>query len=159
MAVREIVQRGHSALSAKSKKVEIIDQDILSLVEDLKDTLHSTDNGIGLAAPQLGVNKRVIVIDMRDDKGPIVLINPRIARRGGKQKTEEACLSYPGYYGFVERPARVHVKGLNENGEQTEYIARDLLCTAFCHEIDHLDGIMYCDIAYELYKEEEKEEK
>ena len=157
MAVKEIVKRGHSALSAKSKKVEVIDDEVKTLIQDLKDTLYASENGIGLAAPQIGINKRVIVIDLYDGNGPIVLVNPRVSRRGGKQKSEEACLSYPGYYGFVERPARVHVKGLNENGEEVDYIARELLCVAFCHEIDHLDGVMYCDIAYELHKDEEEE--
>ncbi|TDT50949.1 peptide deformylase [Fonticella tunisiensis] len=156
MAVREIVQKGHPALKAVSEPVKRIDEEVLKLVQDLKDTLYSTDNGIGLAAPQIAVNKRVIFIDLRDETGPIVLINPQIVKSSGKQESEEGCLSYPGYYGFVERPSKVVVRGLNEKGQVVEYRASELLARALCHEIDHLDGIMFTDRAYKIYKEEEQ---
>ncbi|SKA90846.1 peptide deformylase [Caloramator quimbayensis] len=156
MAVREIVQKGHPALKAKSTSVAKIDDRIKGIIQDLKDTLYSTSNGIGLAAPQIGINKRIILIDMRDGMKPIVLINPRIVSYSGKQESEESCLSYIGYYGYVERPAKVIVKGLNENGEEVSYKGEELLCRAFCHEIDHLDGIMYTDRAYEIYRDDEE---
>lgn len=154
MAVREIVIKGHPALKAVSKPVDKIDEDILKLIADLKDTLYST-TGIGLAAPQIAVNKRVVMIDLRNGMEPIILVNPKIVSKSGKQESEEGCLSHPGYYGFLERPEKVVVRGLNEKGEKVEYRGEGLLCRAFCHEIDHLDGIMYTDRAYEMYKEEE----
>ncbi|SHF26522.1 peptide deformylase [Caloramator proteoclasticus] len=153
MAVREIVKLGHPALKTKSEEVKVIDNEIKELIQDLKDTLYST-TGIGLAAPQIAVNKRVILIDLRDGMEPIVLINPEITKQRGKQESEEGCLSYPGYYGFLERPVEVEVEGLNEEGKKVKYKATELLCRAFCHEIDHLDGIMYVDRAYEVYKDE-----
>ncbi|QCX33005.1 peptide deformylase [Caloramator sp. E03] len=155
MAVREIVKKGHPALKAKSTSVAKIDDKIKNIIQDLKDTLYSTDNGIGLAAPQIGVNKRIIFIDLRNGADPIVLINPRIVSFSGKQESEESCLSYPGYYGYVERPAKVIVKGINDKGQEVSYKAEELLCRVFCHEIDHLDGIMYTDRAYEIYKDDE----
>jgi peptide deformylase len=153
MAIREIVKLGHPALKAKSEAVKIIDRETLALIKDLKDTFYNTD-GVGLAAPQIGVNKRVVIIDLRDGMEPILLINPVIKRRLGHQESEEGCLSYPGYFGFLERPKAVIVKGLNEMGEEVKYKGVDLLSIVFCHEIDHLEGIMFCDKAYEIYEEE-----
>lgn len=157
MAVREIVKLGHPALKVKSEAVLDIDKNISSIIKDLKDTLYST-TGIGLAAPQIGINKRIIFIDLRNGMEPILLINPRISRRFGTQESEEGCLSYPGYYGLLERPKKVIVKGYNEYWEEMKYRADELLCRAFCHEIDHLDGIMFVDKAYELYEEEAEPE-
>ena len=157
MAVREILKLGHPLLKNISARVENIDKDIIKLIRDLKDTLYNT-TGIGLAAPQIGVNKRVILIDFRNGEEPILLINPVIKRKFGSKESEEGCLSYPGYYGLVDRPRLVIVKGMSEFGEEVRYRADDLLCTAFCHEIDHLDGIMFTDKAYEIYEEEEEED-
>lgn len=154
MAVREIVQKGHKVLKAKSKKIDKIDENVLGLIQDLKDTLYST-TGIGLAAPQIGVNKRVIYIDLRDGMEGIALINPKVISKYGHQESEEGCLSYPGYYGIVKRPKKVFVRGINEMGETVEYRAEGLLCRAFCHEIDHLEGIMFTDKAHDVYKDEE----
>lgn len=159
MSVKEIVKKGHKALELKSTPVSKIDEKIKELIQDLKDTLYSTPNGIGLAAPQIGVNKRVIYIDLRDGMEPILLINPKIVSFSGKQESEESCLSYPGYYGYVERPAKVIVKGINENWQEVSYKAEELLCRAFCHEIDHLNGIMFTDRAYEIYRDDEKRKK
>lgn len=155
MTVKQIVQMGHPALKAKSSPVKSIDNKILGLIQDLKDTLYNS-TGIGLAAPQIAVNKRVIIIDLRNGMEPIVLINPKIVSHSGKQESEEGCLSYPGYYGYLERPKKVIVKGLNEKGEEVQYKAEDLLCRAFCHEIDHLNGIMFTDKAYEIYRDDEE---
>lgn len=159
MAVKEIVVKGHPALKAKSAKVEKIDDEVLGIIQDLKDTLASTEYGVGIAAPQIGINKRIIYIDLRDGSVGMALINPRIVKRKGRQESEEACLSFPGYYGYVERPAKVMVRALNEKGDKVEYIAEELLCRVLCHEIDHLDGIMYCDIATELHKDDEYSEE
>lgn len=155
MAIKEIVKKGHPALSAKSAAFKEFNKEALELIEDLKDTLYNS-TGIGLAAPQIGINKKAIVIDLRDGMEPIALVNPEIIKSSGKQESEEGCLSYPGYYGFLERPKKVVVRGINEKGQLVEYTAEELLCRAFCHEIDHLDGIMFTDKAYELYKEEEE---
>ena len=157
MAVKKIVVKGHPALAAKSAKVENIDDEVLNIIQDLKDTLHTTENGVGIAAPQIGINKRIIYIDLRDGSQGMALINPRIVKRKGKQESEEACLSFPGYYGYVDRPAKVMVRALDENGQKVEYIAEELLCRVSCHDIDHLDGVMYCDIATELHRDDEQE--
>jgi peptide deformylase len=154
MAVKEIVQYGNKALKTVCKKVDKIDDEILSLVQDMKDSLYAT-TGIGLAAPQIGVLKRVILIDLREGDEPIILINPKIVARYGKEISIEGCLSYVGYEGEVVRPKKVTVQGLNVKGEMVEYTAEELLAKAFCHEIDHLDGIMYVDRAKKVYKLEE----
>ena len=155
MAVREILQFGDKTLKRVSRRVESIDDEILKLVKDLKDTLYSSD-GIGLAAPQIGVLKRVILIDLRDDSKPIILINPKIVKKIGKEEDIEGCLSYPGYEGDVVRPRKVIVVGTELNGKEVEYTATGLLAKAFCHEIDHLDGILYTDRASKMYKIEEE---
>jgi len=154
MAVKEILRFGDKTLKKVSRKVKTIDEEILSLVQDLKDTLYST-GGIGLAAPQIGVLKRVILIDLRGDSEPILLVNPKIIKKIGKQEDVEGCLSYPGYEGDVVRPKKVVVVGTELNGQDVEYTAAGLLARAFCHEIDHLDGILYTDRANKIYKIEE----
>lgn len=154
MAVKEILQFGDKTLKRVSRRVETIDEEMLSLVQDLKDTLYNT-NGIGLAAPQIGVLKRVILIDLRDDSKPIILVNPKIIKKIGKEEDIEGCLSYPGYEGDVVRPRKVVVTGKELNGQDVEYTATGLLAKAFCHEIDHLDGILYTDRAGKIYKIEE----
>lgn len=154
MAVKKILQIGNPILKRVSKKIIRVDKEVLELIKDMKDTLYST-NGIGLAAPQIGILKRVILIDLRDGENPIVLINPIVAAKIGKEESIEGCLSYVGYEGKVMRPKKVTVKGLNINGEKVEYVADGLLAKAFCHEIDHLDGVMYTDKAKKVYKIEE----
>lgn len=154
MAVKEILQFGNKNLKRASRRVEAIDEEILSLAQDLKDTLYSTD-GIGLAAPQIGVLKRVILIDLRGDSKPILLINPKIIKKIGKEEDIEGCLSYPEYEGDVVRPRKVVVIGKELDGQDVEYTATGLLAKAFCHEIDHLDGILYTDRANKIYKIEE----
>lgn len=158
MAVKVIVKKGNPALTRKSEAVNEIDNDILNLVQDLKDTLYST-SGVGLAAPQISVNKRVILVDLRNGMEPIVLINPKIRMKFGTQESEEGCLSYPSYYGLLKRPRRITVKGIDENGKIKVIRAKELLCCALCHEIDHLDGIMFYDRAYKLYKDENEKNK
>lgn len=153
MAVKDIVKFGTPVLRKKSEYVEKVDEDILELIQDLQDTLHST-TGVGLAAPQIGILKRVIFIDLRDGNEPIVLINPKIAAIYGKDISSEGCLSYPGFEGIVKRPKKVTVLGIDKDGKQVEYFGEDLLARAFCHEIDHLDGILYVDLAKRVYEVE-----
>lgn len=156
MAVKEILRFGDKTLKRVSKKVTKIDEEILSLVQDLKDTLYNS-HGIGLAAPQIGVLKRVILIDLRGDSQPIILINPKIVKKIGKEEEIEGCLSYPGYEGAVVRPRKVIVIGQELSGQEVEYTATGLLAKAFCHEIDHLDGILYTDRANKMYKLEDEQ--
>lgn len=154
MAVKEILKFGDKKLKRVSQKVINIDKEIINLVKDMKDTLYNT-TGIGLAAPQIGVLKRVILIDLRDDSEPILLLNPKIIAKVGATLGSEGCLSYVNYEGDVVRPRKVTVQGMTLKGEVVEYTAEGLLARAFCHEIDHLDGILYIDRAKKVYKLEE----
>jgi peptide deformylase len=154
MAVKEILKFGNPKLKRISKRVDKIDKEVTSLIQDMKDTLYST-TGIGLAAPQIGELKRVILIDLKDGEEPIVLLNPAIVAKVGKEEDIEGCLSYPGYEGNVVRPKKVTVQGLSVKGEKVQYTAEGLLAKAFCHEIDHLDGVLYTDRAKKVYKIEE----
>ncbi len=144
MALRNVltVESENDSLRKKSREVEKIDEKILTLIEDMKETLYEK-NGVGLAAPQIGILKRVIVIDIGE--GPIVLMNPVIVYQKGEQKEMEGCLSVPGVWGIVSRPERVIVRGMNPEGETVEIEAEGLLAIAFCHEIDHLNGVLYTD--------------
>ncbi len=153
MAIREILQYGNQILKTPCERVEKIDKEIKDLIKDMKDTLYSCD-GIGLAAPQIGVLKRVILIDLRDDSESIILINPEIIEAEGEELSIEGCLSYVGYEGEVIRPKKVKVRGLTPKNKLVEYTAEGLLAKAFCHEIDHLDGILYMDKARKMYKYE-----
>lgn len=155
MGVKVILKLGNKTLSKVSRKIERIDKEVVNLVKDLKDTLYATP-GIGLAAPQIGVLKRVILVDLRNGGSPIVVINPKIQTKAGRIKGAEGCLSYPDYEGVVVRPRRVTVKGLNLSGTEVEILADGLLARALCHEIDHLDGILYMDKSSKIYKIEEK---
>lgn len=157
MAIKDILRFGDKTLTRVSRRVEKIDEELLNLVQDLKDTLYNTD-GVGLAAPQIGVLKKVILIDLRDGSEPIILINPKITKKIGKVEDIEGCLSYPGYEGEVVRPRRVIVVGITLEGNEVEYTADGFLARAFCHEIDHLDGVIYTDRCKKVYKIEEAEE-
>ncbi|MBX4258864.1 peptide deformylase [Clostridium estertheticum] len=152
MAVREILQYGDKRLNSVCEKVGKVDRKILNLVDDMMDTLYE-GNGIGLAAPQIGILKRVVLIDLGEEEGePIVIINPRITAQSGNEKDYEGCLSYVGYEGEVYRPTDVTVVGINIKGKPVTYNATGLLARAFCHEIDHLDGIMYMSRAEETHE-------
>lgn len=151
MSIKEIVTSDNKLLRRKSRRIEKIDDEVLKLIQDLKDTLYSAD-GIGLAAPQIGVLKRVFIIDLRDGNDPLILLNPKILKKIGKYEDAEGCLSHPGYEGIVERPKKVIVSGMNEKGEIVQYVATGLMARAICHEIDHLDGILYMDLAKKMYK-------
>lgn len=142
MALRQIVQIGEPVLRKKSKKVEKIDEKIIQLLDDMAETMYDAD-GVGLAAPQVGILKRVVVIDIGEEL--IELINPEIIETSGEQIDEEGCLSVVGESGDVRRPNYVKVRALNRNGETIELEGEELLARAFCHEIDHLDGILFVD--------------
>ncbi|MEF9990911.1 MAG: peptide deformylase [Romboutsia sp.] len=142
MALRQIVQIGDPVLRKKSKKVEKIDEKIIQLLEDMADTMYNAD-GVGLAAPQVGILKRVVVIDVGD--GLIELINPEIIVTSGEQIDDEGCLSVIGESGAVRRPYIVKVRAFNRKGQAIEIEGDELLARAFCHEIDHLDGILFVD--------------
>jgi peptide deformylase len=143
MAIRNIIKKGDETLKKHSKEVKEINSRILDLLDDLRDTLYDQGNGVGLAAPQVGILKRVIVIDVGD--GPVALINPEIISGEGEQIDEEGCLSIPGKGGSVLRPYKVKVKALNEKGEEVMVEGEELFARALCHEIDHLEGVLFVD--------------
>ena len=147
MAIRPIVKFGDPVLHQPASPVDQIDDGIRALFADMIATMYAAP-GIGLAAPQVGVPLRVIVIDIsvgEDPKQVIKLANPEFLEREGEQKHEEGCLSIPGYAGSPARPARVTVRGLDPEGRERVYTATDLLARAFCHEIDHLEGLVFVD--------------
>lgn len=144
MAIRNIREEGDEILKKKSREVEVIDDKIRELLDDMVETMHKY-NGVGLAAVQVGILKRVIVIDLYDDKGPMKLINPVIIKEEGEQEVEEGCLSFPNKYAKMIRPAKVTVEALDENGKKVKIRAKELLAQALCHEIDHLNGIVFVD--------------
>lgn len=143
MALRTIRTEGDPVLRKVSRPVTEMNQKIRTLIFDMLDTMYES-MGVGLAAPQVGILKRVVTIDVGD--GPIVLINPEILEISGEQTGDEGCLSVPGMAGQVTRPNYVKVKALDENMEEVIYEGTELLARAFCHEIDHLDGKMYTDL-------------
>ena len=144
MEIKVIRENGDEILRKKSREVESIDDKIREILDDMVETLHKY-NGVGLAGPQIGILKRIIVIDLYDDERPMKLINPAIVKEKGKQEVEEGCLSFPNQYGKIIRPAEVTVEALNENGEKVKIKAKELLAQALCHEIDHLNGILFVD--------------
>ena len=144
MAIRQIREEGDEILKKKSREIEEIDDRIRELLDDMVETMHKY-NGVGLAAVQVGILKRAIVIDLYDDKGPIKLINPVIIKEKGEQEVEEGCLSFPNKYAKMIRPAEVVVEALNENGEKIKIKGKDLLAQALSHEIDHLNGITFVE--------------
>ena len=142
MALRNVVKYGDPILRKKSRTVEVFDRRIATLVEDMFETMYK-DNGVGLAAVQVGILKRIVVIDCGD--GPVELINPEIVKTEGEQCGQEGCLSLPGRYETVRRPQKVQVKGQDRVGKWHVYTCEDLKARAFCHEIDHLDGVLLID--------------
>ncbi|MBP3929066.1 MAG: peptide deformylase [Peptostreptococcaceae bacterium] len=142
MALRQIVQIGDSVLRKKCKPVEKIDDKIIQLLDDMADTMYEAD-GVGLAAPQVGILKRIAIVDVGD--GLIELINPEIIEVKGTQTDDEGCLSVVNEFGPVTRPYYVKVRAYNRKGELFEIEGEELLARAFCHEIDHLDGVLFVD--------------
>ena len=148
MAKLKIVKVGDPVLRAISRPVEKITPRTIRLLDDMIETMRAAD-GVGLAAPQVGVLRRIVVIETPEE-GLIELINPKIIAFAGEQRSEEGCLSIPGKYGTTIRPMHVTVRALNRNGEAIEINGSGLLAKAFCHEIDHLDGKLYIDCAIEM---------
>lgn len=144
MAIRQIRLNGDEILRKKAREVDTVDDKIRELLHDMLETMHRY-NGVGLAGPQVGILKRVIVIDLYDGEEPLLLVNPKIVKSKGKQEVDEGCLSFPNEYAKIIRPKEVVVEALNENGEKVKIVAKDLLAQALSHEIDHLDGILFVD--------------
>lgn len=156
MALRNIREIGDPILNQRAKEVREMTPNLRALIEDMVETMRHA-NGVGLAAPQVGVLKRLVVIEC--EEGELhVLINPEIVERDGEQTGYEGCLSVPGKTGIVIRPNHVKVKALNENMEPVTVEGEELLARALCHELDHLDGHLYTEMAEELYTNEELEE-
>ena len=143
MALRQIRIQGDAILEKKCREITEMTPRIKELIEDMLDTMYDA-NGVGLAGPQVGVLKRIAVIDIGE--GPVVLINPLIEQADGEQTGDEGCLSLPGKAGQVTRPNHVVVRALNENMEEYIIEGEELMARALCHEIDHLDGHMYTEL-------------
>lgn len=144
MAIREVRLNGDEILRKTAREVEEVNDKIKELLQDMLETMHKY-NGVGLAGPQVGVLKRVIVIDLYDGNEPLLLVNPKIIKEKGKQTVEEGCLSFPNQYAKIVRPKEVTVEALNENGQKVKIVAKDLLAQAISHEIDDLNGVLFVD--------------
>lgn len=159
MALREIRVLGDSVLRKKAREISEITPKIQELIDDMFETMYDA-MGVGLAAPQIGILKRLVVINA--DGEPYVLINPQIVETSGEQTGDEGCLSVPGKAGIVTRPNYVKVKAFDRNMKEFELEGTELLARAICHELDHLDGVMYVDMVegelYEVNKDDEEEE-
>lgn len=145
--IREILKYGAPELERESPPVERFDDELKSLAEDMLETMYAAP-GVGLAAPQIGINIRLAVVDVtggREEGHQLILVNPRVVWQEGSQRDEEGCLSIPGFSAMVTRPMRVRVEALDLTGKAHEIEASELLARALCHEIDHLDGVLYLD--------------
>jgi peptide deformylase len=156
MAILKIVKTDDPILRKTSRPVEEITPRIITLLDDMKETLHAA-NGCGLAAVQVGVLRRIAIVELEEGK-TIELINPQIIARAGRQEEAEGCLSIPGQWGITKRPKAVTVRAMNRNGEIFEVSGSDLLARAFCHEIDHLDGKLFTDVTVRMLSQDEIEE-
>ncbi len=155
MAIRNIVKDGDPILKKKCRPVEKFDRKLAVLLEDMAETMHLA-NGVGLAAPQVGMLRRVVVIDVGE--GVIELVNPEIIAYSGEQEGLEGCLSFPGEWGLAKRPNYVKVRAQDRNGDEFEIEGRELLARAFCHEIDHLNGVVFKDVVERMLSAAEIEE-
>ena len=156
MALRNIVTVGDPVLTKKCRPVVKFDDRLAQLIDDMKETMRNA-NGVGLAAPQVGVLRRLVVVDVGDEI--VELVNPELVSESEEQQTGvEGCLSLPGEYGVVTRPMYVTVRAQDRNGDWYEYDGEELVARCFCHEIDHLDGHMYTEIAERMLSPEELEE-
>ena len=144
MAIRNLRYEGDEILKKRAREIEVIDDKIRELAVDMMETMHKWD-GLGLAGPQVGVLKRIIVIDLYEEGMQFTLINPVIVKEKGVQEVEEGCLSFPNKFGKVERPKEVTVEALDIDGNKVKLKAKDLLAQALCHEIDHLNGVLFTE--------------
>ena len=152
MAIRNIVQFGDDVLKKECRPVEKFDRKLHQLLDDMQDTLYEA-NGAGLAAPQVGILRQVCIVDVGE--GPIELVNPEIIATEGEQSGPEGCLSLPNEWGMVARPMKVTVRAQNRKGKWFEMSGEELLARAFCHEIDHLHGTVFTDVAGRMLSREE----
>ncbi|KAF5050166.1 Peptide deformylase [anaerobic digester metagenome] len=150
MALREIRLFDDEILRKKSKIVDVVDDKIRQILNDMADTMYNTETGGGLAAPQVGILKRLVVLDM--GQGLIKLVNPKIIYQEGTQEVIEGCLSIPNKWGKLTRPEKVTVQALNENGDEVLLTGTGELAKCCCHEIDHLEGILFTDFVTEYVK-------
>lgn len=148
MAKLKILKIGDETLRKVSRPVDNITPRVLTLLDDMVETMRAA-NGAGLAAPQVGVLRRIVVVETEED-GLFQLINPKIIAYSGEQESEEGCLSVPGRFGITRRPMHVTVRALNRKGETVDITASGFLAKAFCHELDHLDGKLYVDCAIKM---------
>ena len=155
MAIRNIVKDGDEILTKKCRPVTKFDRKLHVLLDDMAETMHRA-NGVGLAAPQVGMLRRVVVIDIGE--GVIELVNPQIIAYSGEQEGLEGCLSFPGEWGIAKRPNYVKVRAQDRHGEEFEIEGRELLARAFCHEIDHLNGVVFKDRVERMLTPKEIEE-
>lgn len=144
MAIRNLRLEGDEILKKKSREVEVIDEKIQTLIDDMIETMHKY-NGVGLAAVQVGILKRIIVIDLYDDNGPMAFINPVITKTKGEQEVDEGCLSFPNQFAKVIRPKEVVCEYMDREGKKMKVKAKDLLAQAISHEVDHLNGEVFVD--------------
>lgn len=156
MAKLKIVKEGDDTLRKVCRPVEKITPRLLTLLDDMAETMRAA-NGVGLAAPQVGILRRVVVIEVEEGE-LIELINPKIIAFSGENEGLEGCLSVPGKWGVVKRPMHVTVRAMNRKGEIVDYTGSDLLARCFCHELDHLDGKLYIDVADRMLTADELEE-
>ena len=155
MAIRNIRKEDDEILRMTCKPVAQVTEDTRRLIRDMFETMYA-NNGVGLAAPQIGIVRRIVVID--DAEGHrYALVNPHIVSVSGEQNSQEGCLSLPGYRGRVRRPEHVKVEALDETGAPVTLEGEGLLAAIFCHELDHLDGVLYKDLAYRYERSSEKE--
>ena len=157
MAIRQVRYDGDEILRKKCKEVKVMNDRTLTLIEDMFDTMYEA-GGVGLAAQKVGILKRIVVIDV-EDENQYVMINPVIIEKDGEQTGDEGCLSLPGKVAVVTRPNHVICRCLNENMEEIEIEGEGLLARAICHEVDHLDGILYKDVADEPLRDVELPEE
>ena len=157
MAMRNIVKEGDSVLAKKCHPVVKFDERLSILIDDMKETLENA-NGVGLAAPQVGVLRRVVVINIPEMNVDVELVNPEIIEQSGNQEEVEGCLSCPNEWGVTKRPMKVTVKAYDRKGEEFTINGEGLLARCLCHELDHLDGTLYPDVADRMLSDEEYEE-
>ena len=155
MALLTIVKEGEPILRKISRPIEVVDERIRTLAADMIETMRAA-NGCGLAGPQVGKLRRIVVVEVEEDN-PYVLINPEIIRKSGHQQETEGCLSIPERWGITERPMTVTVKAIGLDGKEYKVTGSGLLARAFCHEIDHLDGILFTDRAIKMITKDELE--
>lgn len=160
MALRTIIEKGDKTLSKKCRPVTEINKRIITLLDDMIDTLLDS-GGVGLAAPQVGILRRIVLVmdtnktELSPEEQIIELINPEIIETEGEQDGPEGCLSVPGVFGMVSRPMRVKVRAMDRNGEMFEVWGEGLTARAFCHEIDHLDGVLFLERSTHILTDEE----